>query len=166
MASRAHPHITIPPGAASSSNPSPTASWSAYDFESPSADGPVNIWADNYYPKRSGPNNTLPDNFPRISLHVPSRPPSRAASAYEQETGRISFPEPQLYRSSSQRASARPSPTSVHRPTKSELTISGTLSDRESRPPSRVESVNSSPEVCIDIPLWHQESYESGAACA
>ncbi|KAI0359880.1 hypothetical protein OH77DRAFT_1419213 [Trametes cingulata] len=139
MARRPQPFISIPPGAAPPANPSPSA------HDPPLS--PINLWADRrhnaYTPTSSTSSN------PRISLDVPSRPPSRAASAYESEATRISFPEPQLYRSSSQRSarsSYRPSSSVLalsHRTSRSESLLSpdGLITptqtaNGESRPPS------------------------------
>ncbi|KAI0649128.1 hypothetical protein C8Q79DRAFT_904017 [Trametes meyenii] len=109
MAHRPHPYVTIPHGAAPPANPSPSA------HDPPLS--PINLWADRrhnaYTPPSSG------STQPRISLDVPARPPSRATSAYESETSHISFPEPQLYRSSSQRSSR-----SSHRPSSSVIALS------------------------------------------
>ncbi|KAI0635913.1 hypothetical protein C8Q77DRAFT_1100369 [Trametes polyzona] len=148
MAHRPHPYITIPPGAAPPANPSPSAR------DPPLS--PVNLWADrrHYAHTPSSSNNS----GSRISLDVPARPPSRASSAYETETSRLSFPESQLHRSSSQRSSR-----SSHRPTSSVLGLSHRTSrsesllspdslatptqigDGESRPPS----FESTPETAV-----------------
>ncbi|KAI0661715.1 hypothetical protein C8Q70DRAFT_673507 [Cubamyces menziesii] len=148
MAQRTRPHVTIPLGAAPPTNPSPSA------HDPPLS--PINLWADRrqtaytpatYTPSYT-PSSSTPPN-PRISLDVPARPPSRASSAYESETTRISFPEPQLYRSSSQRSSRssyRPASSIAaltHRTSRSESLLSPEsiitptqLSNGESRPPS------------------------------
>ncbi|KAI8980170.1 hypothetical protein BD414DRAFT_493849 [Trametes punicea] len=142
MAQRHRPHISIPPGAAPPANPSPSA------HDPPLS--PVNLWADRRYPDYTPVSAT--SSAPRISLDVPARAPSRPSSAYESETTRISFPEPQLYRSSSQRSSrsSRSSyrPTSsiagfTHRSSRSDSLLSPDslltatqLASGESRPPS------------------------------
>ncbi|OBZ72615.1 hypothetical protein A0H81_07939 [Grifola frondosa] len=140
---------------------------------------PLNLWADRRHSAYTAP---APDtSYPRISLDVPSRPPSRATSAYEAETSHITFPEPQLqlHRSSSQRSSYRPSSsvTLGHRSTRSDLVLSPstltapTIPTGESRPPS----FESTPELvpkelsdelsnltkgCIDFKLANPESSE------
>lgn len=147
MAPRPHPHVAIPPGAAPPTNPSPTSAWSSYLLQPPPHDPSTSsIYSDSGY---SGYGYTYPSSLsPRISLDAPSRPASRASSYTEQDPDRIRFPEPQLYRSSSQRASLRPVPPIAHRATRSELTVSPTQRS-VSRPPSFVStSSTSSPEVC------------------
>lgn len=119
MAYRQRPHVYIPAGAAPPANPSPAA------HEQPVS--PINLWADRRYPQYSPytPSTSITVNAayhgPRISLDVPGRPPSRASSAYEMDTSRMSFPEPQLYRSSSQRSIHR---FANHRSTRSESVLS------------------------------------------
>ncbi len=153
MAHRSRPHVTIPAGAAPPSNPSP----SAHDQSL----SPINLWADRRNPVYTVHTPSSPSLLssshpgPRISLDVPGRPPSRAASAYEYETSRLSFPEPQLHRSSSQRTPYRSTSTNfTHRTSRSEsvLTPDGLLtptqysiSGESSRPPSFIENT---PEVC------------------
>lgn len=118
MAHRSRPyvHVSIPPGAAPPSNPSPSV------HELPVS--PINLWADRRHPIYTPYPPGTPTSVGttqyggRMSLDVPGRPPSRAASAYEVETTRIAFPEPQLYRSSSQRSTQRPH--AAHRSTRSE----------------------------------------------
>ncbi|KAI1797140.1 hypothetical protein LXA43DRAFT_982888 [Ganoderma leucocontextum] len=138
MAHRPHPYVTIPPGAASAANSSPSVHETALS--------PINLWADrrrSYTPYTPTASSSYPGQ--RISLDVPGRPPSRASSAYEEPT-RISFPEPQLYRSSSQRSTYRSSgPPYTHRSTRSESVLSSdslitptqySVQTGESRPPS------------------------------
>lgn len=141
MARRPHPYITIPPGAAPPSNPSPSAR------DPPLS--PVNLWADrryHAYTPSSASNSTYSTS--RISLDVSTQPTSRPASVYEAETSRLSFPEPQLYRSSSQRSSRssyRPSSSVMgmsHRSTRSDSVLSPEslvtptqMARGESRPP-------------------------------
>lgn len=138
MAYRPHPYVTIPPGATPAANSSPSVHETTLS--------PINLWADrrrSYAPYTPPASSSYPGQ--RISLDVPGRPPSRASSAYEEPT-RITFPEPQLYRSSSQRSIRRFQGSSyIHRGTKSEsiLTPGNLLSPAqysvhsgESRPPS------------------------------
>ncbi|OCH94369.1 hypothetical protein OBBRIDRAFT_141319 [Obba rivulosa] len=143
VARHPRPHVAIPPGAAPPTNPSPSPSLSSL----PPDDDPLNLWTDSgssiYYEPSMSPNH------PRISLDASSRPSSRPASAYENNSpGHLAFPQPQLFRSSSQRGSARPPPSISHRSIKSETTLSpyahGGYSQGESRPPSTFES---SPEL-------------------
>ncbi|KAH9917832.1 CNH domain-containing protein [Fomitopsis serialis] len=145
MARRPHPHVAIPSGAAPPTNPSPSSAWSAYLLPSSSHDPSTSsYYTDSGYGGYSS--SQLSPLAPRISLDAPSRPTSRPSSYVEQDANRIRFPEPQLYRSSSQRASLRPGPPSLaHRATRSELTVSPI--HRSSRPPSFVStSSTSSPE--------------------
>ncbi|EMD33527.1 hypothetical protein CERSUDRAFT_87363 [Gelatoporia subvermispora B] len=143
VARHPRPHVAIPPGAAPPTNPSPSASFSSLTPE----DDPLNLWTGDASSTYYEPSTS--SNQPRISLDAGSRPVSRPASAYEEASpGRLSFPQPHIFRSSSQRASARPSPTVAHRSIKSETTLSpyslGGYSQGESRPPSTFES---SPEL-------------------
>ena len=118
MAHRPCPHVTIPPGAAPPSNPSPSAR------DPPLS--PINLWADRRRSSHTPYTPTASSSYlsQRISLDVPGRPPSRAASAYEGDTSRISIPEPQLFRSSSQRSTYRSNgPAHTHRSTRSESVL-------------------------------------------
>lgn len=146
MASRPHPYVTIPPGAASAVNSSPSVHETALS--------PINLWQDrrrSYIPYTPTASSSYPGQ--RISLDVPGRPPSRASSAYEEPT-RIAFPEPQLYRSSSQRSTYRSNGSAyTHRSTRSESVLSPdslltptqhSVHTGESRPPS----FENTPEVC------------------
>lgn len=155
MAHRPRPHVAIPPGAAPPSNPSPSA------YDQPVS--PINLWSDRRRPVYTPYTATPPasvyatHNNHRISLDVPDRPPSRASSAYEAETTYMPFPEPQLYRSSSQRSTQRPhnvhrstrsdsllSPDSLLTPTPTRFSYSGASSySGDSRPPS----IQDTPEV-------------------
>ena len=151
MARKPHPHVDIPFGAAPPTNPSPTSAWSTYLLHPPSSHDPpaASIYTDSGYSEYSEYGYPQSSSLgPRISLDVPSRPTSRASSYTPQDNDRIRFPEPQLYRSSSQRATLRPGPSVTHRATRSELTVSPTLRSSSSRPPSFVStSSTSSPEV-------------------
>lgn len=148
MARRPHPHVDIPFGAAPPTNPSPTSAWSSYLLHPPSSHDPsaASIYTESGYSEYGYPQSS--PLGPRISLDAPSRPTSRASSYTPQDNDRIRFPEPQLYRSSSQRATLRPGPSVAHRATRSELTVSPILRSGSSRPPSFVStSSTSSPEV-------------------
>ncbi|KAI0078800.1 hypothetical protein K474DRAFT_1706193 [Panus rudis PR-1116 ss-1] len=153
---RRHPHLSIPTGAAPPTNPSPvTDQWNFLVTPPPNND-PLNLWSND--PNNSSfalasPDSAYPlsPSFPEpdLSAASSSRPPSRAASAYESRSNRYSTQEASLHRSSSQRATLRPSPSQRslgHRGTRSEVNIN--VSERSmSRPPSFVESVESSPEL-------------------
>ncbi|KAI0775224.1 hypothetical protein BD413DRAFT_534078 [Trametes elegans] len=151
MAQRIYPHITIPPGAAPPSNPSPSA------HDPPLS--PVNLWADRRHQAHTPTSST--SSNPRISLDVPARPPSRASSAYETETTRMSFPEPSLYRSSSQRSSR-----SSHRPTSSVIALSHRSSRSDSlltpdslaTPPNSQSTVRDLSSELSDLSLDSEES--------
>ncbi len=134
MAYRPHPYVTIPPGAAPAANSSPSVHETAFS--------PINLWADrrrSYTPYTPTASSSYPGQ--RISLDIPSR----ASSAYEEPT-RIAFPEPQLYRSSSQRSTYRSNGSAyTHRSTRSESILSPdslltptqySVHTGESRPPS------------------------------
>ncbi|KAH7884721.1 hypothetical protein F5I97DRAFT_1929559 [Phlebopus sp. FC_14] len=96
---RPHPHVAIPPGARPPVNPSsPSAElYSPYAFElGPPADGLLTTWdtpTARYRPNR---------------LDAPPRSRSRTRSAYEPVPPTIAFPEPEIYRSASQRSSLHP----------------------------------------------------------
>lgn len=156
------PFLTIPPGAAPPSNPSPSA------HDPPLS--PINLWADRRHPIHTPYTPASPYNASsslsanRITLDVPARPASRAASAYEVDSSHMTFPEPQLYRSSSQRSTYRPSSINyAHRSTRSESVLSpdslltptptqySISVSGESRPPS----FENTPEVCISALLSH-----------
>lgn len=141
MPNRPHPHVAIPPGD-SPSDPSSSSSWSSQLYRSPPQDS-RDVWSE-YDSARYSP--AASSSIPHISLEDSSHPSSRAASYYEHDSGHIAFPEPQLYRSVSQRSSLRPSPTGVHRATRSELTVGTLHHTGESRPPSFI-STESSPDL-------------------
>ncbi|CDO75557.1 hypothetical protein BN946_scf184883.g19 [Trametes cinnabarina] len=117
---------------------------------------PVNLWADRR-PFSFTPSSATARSS-RISLDATSQPSSRPSSAYEPEQPRLAFPEPQLYRSSSQRSSRssyRP-PSSIigstHRSSRSDSLLSPDslitptqYANGESRPPS----FESTPETAV-----------------
>lgn len=151
MAPRVHPHITIPPGAAPPSNPSPRPfdDWSV--FVTPPDPDPLNLWNDDhrysaYSPDAAHSHIAFPE--PELS----GRPPSRAASVQEAGSPRYAFPESPSFASPVSRTSTlRPSASSHnlgHRNSKSEGALSPrpSIARGESRPPSYV-STESSPEV-------------------
>ncbi|KAH8099970.1 hypothetical protein BXZ70DRAFT_1024921 [Cristinia sonorae] len=159
-ASRPHPSLAIPPGAAPPSNPSPVAD--GWDFlVTPPERDPLGLWSDHHrqspYTPTAPATSSTPHNldFPIPDLSFSSRPPSRATSAYESGPSHRHYEEPQLHRSTSQRTSVRPSTTARyahHRSTKSEITLTPTLVDpssSSSRPPSYIggSSAESSPEL-------------------
>lgn len=155
MAPRPHPHVAIPLSATPPSDPSPTSAWSSYLLHPPSPHDPsaASSYSDSEYSEYPYPQGS--PLGPRISLDAPSRPTSRA-SFTGQDNDRIRFPEPQFYRSSSQRSALRPSPSVTHRATRSELTFSPTVRPGSSRPPSFVStSSTSSPEVRHMLLLAH-----------
>ncbi|TCD69356.1 hypothetical protein EIP91_007912 [Steccherinum ochraceum] len=153
-ATRPHPNIAIPPGAAPPTNPSPVAD--GWDFlVTPPERDPLGLWSESHRHSSFTPATPLSSSLPHdITFPVPdhsSRPPSRASSAYESAAVHHARQEPSLHRSTSQRASLRPSPTvrsAYHRPTKSEVTLT-TPTSSSSRPPSFIEgsSGESTPEL-------------------
>ncbi|KDQ59244.1 hypothetical protein JAAARDRAFT_192767 [Jaapia argillacea MUCL 33604] len=113
--SRPNPRLNIPPGARPPVSPSPASAWTPYAFE---LAGPSNQNAGpGAYPWIDG-QSPLSPSTPRSKLAPPARPRSRAASAYEPESAQMAFPEPQVYRSTSQRSNA---PPPRHRASKSDL---------------------------------------------
>ncbi|CAL1716353.1 unnamed protein product [Somion occarium] len=158
---RPQPHLSIPPRTRPLSNPSlATDSWNFLVTPPPDRD-PLNLWADD--PQRSSfglasPDSTYPfdPSFPEPDTSLFERPPSRAASAYESSGAYHGYPEPHLYRSTSHRASLRPSISQRslgHRHARSEvqLTSSPSVVRGESRPPSFIGSDESSPESTVAV---------------
>lgn len=146
------PHISIPPGAAPPTNPSPRHAIDDYITITP-ADADSLAFLDR-------PNTNYTPASPKtarshLAFPVPEsyhRTHSRPASVYEAGSPRITFPEPQVVYPSPTRTTLRPSASYQnlgHRSTKSEtLLVTRPSTNRgESRPPSYV-STESSPEVC------------------
>ncbi|KAH7911069.1 hypothetical protein BJ138DRAFT_1113504 [Hygrophoropsis aurantiaca] len=108
---RPHPHLAIPPGARPlpAVDPNPMESYTPYAFE---LNSPAGNLAD--------PWETTPTaNHPSARLGVP-RSRSRTRSAYEAVApATIPFPEPEIYRSSSQRSTLNPQ-LARHRTSKSD----------------------------------------------
>ncbi|KAI0784605.1 hypothetical protein C8Q75DRAFT_779589 [Abortiporus biennis] len=154
MASRPHPHISIPPGATQPIQPSPvTDSWN-FLVTPPETRDPLHLWNDSnrhssFASSSFTSSNVSDPSFPEPELS--SRPSSRASSAFE--SANYAFPEPQIYRSTSQRSLLRPSPSTRsigHRSTRSDLLLSASpqTARGESRPPSFIGSSDeSSPEL-------------------
>lgn len=94
------PHVTIPPGARPPVNPSPAAVYSPYAFEVTPPNHPqsdfINPWDENATPVTARPRD------------LPPRSRTRTASVFESGSGVMAFPEPELYRSSSQRSTLSP----------------------------------------------------------
>ncbi|KAI0694624.1 hypothetical protein BC835DRAFT_1274268 [Cytidiella melzeri] len=142
-----HPHITIPPDAATalSSSPATTGDW---DFRISEPDN-LNDWNGEF-----GNTPLSPDiSRPHSAFQLPSsssRPASRASSVHETGSPRLIFPEPHPFR-----ASLRPSSSTTllgHRSTKSETYIPTARSSPhrgESRPPSFISTESSSPEIAL-----------------
>lgn len=151
---RPHPSVAIPHGAAPPSNPSPVAD--GWDFlVTPPERDPLGLWSDHHRHSYFTPATPLSTSLPHdISFPAPdhsSRPPSRALSAYESVIPQRSHQEPPLHRSTSHKASLRPSSTvryANHRSVQSEYALT-TPTSSSSRPPSFIEgsSGESSPEV-------------------
>jgi hypothetical protein len=106
---RPHPHVNtgpIPLGTRFVVNPSPPDEYPPYAFEvdPPGADL-INHWDDD----TSAPSTAHPSYYGTSdALDIPPRPRSRTRSVFEPPTEYLAFPEPQIYRSSSQRASPTP----------------------------------------------------------
>src|SRR5882762_9291574 len=104
---RPHPYVNtgpIPPDGRPSFSPSPANAYAPYAFELDSPGGyMVNPW-DN---ESIAPNTVHHSYYGNNSgLDIPGRPRSRTQSVFEQPTEYLAFPEPQIYRSSSQRVTA------------------------------------------------------------
>lgn len=152
-ATRPHPNVAIPHRAQPPSTASPVDGWDL--LLTPPERDPLGLWTDSHRRTSFAPASPLSTSLPHdISFPIPDvsvRPPSRASSAYESTPSHRPHQEPQLHRSTSQRASLRPTPTvryANHRNTKSELALPSVPSSG-SRPPSFIEgsSEESSPEV-------------------
>ncbi|KAF9223416.1 hypothetical protein BS17DRAFT_705412 [Gyrodon lividus] len=97
---RPYPHVAIPPGARPLLNPNTSTAevYSPYAFELGSAsDGLLNPWDATPTARR-----------PTSRLDVPPRSRSRTRSALEAVPPTIAFPEPEIYRSASQRSTVHP----------------------------------------------------------
>ena len=155
MSKRPHPHISIPPGAAPSSNTSfvPNDDWNF--LITPADKDTLNVWHDDhrhstFTPLSSGTAKPYPA-YPAPSTSSSSRPPSRASSVHEAGSPRLAFPEPHPFNGPS-RSSLRSSVSHWrlgHRSSKSETHLHPTPSVNrgESRPPSFISTESSSPEV-------------------
>ena len=148
---RPHPYVNtgaIPPGARRPANPSPAEAYAPYAFElSP----PGDTW--DY--EASAPYTARPSYYGNGNgLDIPPRPRSRTRSVFEPPTEYLAFPEPQIYRSSSQRVS----PTShrpIHRSSKSDTgpVDMRDLSVSPTRGASPASSYYPNDDVCICIIL-------------
>ncbi|KIJ62800.1 hypothetical protein HYDPIDRAFT_29949 [Hydnomerulius pinastri MD-312] len=128
---RPHPHVAIPPGARPAVNPSSSSAevYSPYAFELASAsDILLNQW-----------DATPTVRYPTNRLGVPPRSRSRTRSAYEPVPPTIAFPEPEIYRSASQRSTVYPN---YHRSSRSD---SGHPSGHSSGPPEYEVGNNETP---------------------
>lgn len=153
MSPRPHPHISIPPGAAPPSNPSPRHVDAFELLVTPPNADPLNLWSNEHRHSTFSPSSANPGRsyvaFPEPEI---VRPASRASSVHEAGSPRTyGFPEPQLYMSPVRAPSLRPSASHQnlgHRSTKSESILSSrpSINRGESRPPSFI-STESSPEV-------------------
>lgn len=134
------PRIDIPPGAHPPANVSPAApSYAPYDFELNSSNG------NSYYAGYRGYQQSPGTAHPGLTS---GRPIARTISAYEPDSAQFAFPEPDLNRSFSSRSSLRPSFSTRHRNSKSEVSfdrsgsISASASVADFSPQVSVLSVN------------------------
>ncbi|KIM84853.1 hypothetical protein PILCRDRAFT_817654 [Piloderma croceum F 1598] len=110
---RPHPYVytgPISPDERPPFGPSPVHAYTPYAFEVDPSGGyhMANPWDND----TTEPNTAHPSHFSNSSdLDMPARPRSRTRSVFEQPTEYLAFPEPQLYRSSSQRVTS-----TVHHP--------------------------------------------------
>jgi RHO1 GDP-GTP exchange protein 1/2 len=164
---RPHPHVNtgpLPPGARQPVNPSPIEAYAPYAFE---VDPPVGYMANPWDSDDSALNTAHPSHYGNdpshygngVELDLPPRSRSRTRSVFEQPTEYLAFPEPQIYRSSSQRvtpSSQRLSPSPhrpLHRNSKSDVGPSPVeMRDSPLSPPTRGASPASiyypNDEVC------------------
>lgn len=106
------PQSVLPPGAQPPMNPSPSSRYTPWAFEvtpPPYADehfAPLN----NPWPGEESPETLRHRTLSLINLPSEnSRPPSRATGYQQAPSPPIAFPEPQIYRSSSQRVAGHKS---------------------------------------------------------
>jgi hypothetical protein len=126
---RPHPHVytgPISPDGRPPFSPSPVHAYTPYAFEvDPPGGYMANPWDDD-----TEPNTAHPSHFSNGSdLDMPARPRSRTRSVFEPPTEYLAFPEPQIYRSSSQRVTS----TSYHPLHRNSKSDTGPLSPGETR---------------------------------
>ena len=127
---RPHPQVNIPPSARPPVNPPLVEQYAPYTFEVTPAPNPLDDY--NYSASTSHLTPQQNNNMNGFELERPrSRASARTRSVFERPTEYLAFPEPQLYRSSSSRASPSTSPFPVHRNSRSDA--------GPSQPPSRRE---------------------------
>lgn len=135
------PHVSIPAGARPPVNPSPSArtpnsrasQLSAYDFEvTPPSRYPINQfpehlsnpWDNVVYTQMPSPESPTTSRQRAISMiDIAVRPPSRSSTTnLSGAPSTMAFPEPQIFRSASQRSSLYPeSGQTGHRPSRSDV---------------------------------------------
>ena len=128
---RPNPHVytgSISPDGRPPFSPSPVRSaYSPYAFE---VDPPGGYMANPWDNDTTEPNTAHPSHFRNNSdLDMPARPRSRTRSVFEPPTEYLAFPEPQIYRSSSQRVTS----TSYHPLHRNSKSDTGPLSPEETR---------------------------------
>jgi RHO1 GDP-GTP exchange protein 1/2 len=150
---RPHPHVDtgpIAPGTIFHVDPSPTNAYAPYAFE---VDPPAGYMSDPWDDGASAPNTAYASYYGNgDSLDLPPRPRSRTRSVFEPPTEYLAFPEPQIYRSSSQRVSPTPYHP-LHRNSKSD---SGPLAPPELTRSSLTRAASPyypTDEVCVYIIL-------------
>ena len=95
-------------------NPSPIETYTPYAFEVD-----PNGYMENPWDYDSSPATAHPSYYGNgDGLDIPPRPRSRTHSVFEQPTEFVTFPEPQIYRSSSQRVTSHHAP--LHRNSRSD----------------------------------------------
>jgi hypothetical protein len=106
---RPHPHVYTSPMSPDGRPPfsPPVHAHTPYAFE---VDPPGGYLANPWDNDTTEPNTAHPSHFNNNGndLDIPARPRSRTRSVFEQPTEYLAFPEPQLYRSSSQRVTSTP----------------------------------------------------------
>ncbi|TFK40376.1 hypothetical protein BDQ12DRAFT_680852 [Crucibulum laeve] len=126
---RPHPLVSIPPGAQQPINPSPSARTfpdHSYTFEvtPPAYNDVSNPWEEPHTPQQEQPptRTRIQSMYSSYSSNnsSSSRPPSRSTSASVTRPS-ITFPEPQIYRSSSARPTISPQTPLGHRPSRSDV---------------------------------------------
>lgn len=152
---RPHPHINIPPGARPPVNPSVEA-YTPYAFEDLPPGFIPNPWDMNtpssssaYSPRY----NPYTDSF-----DSPSRPHSRTRSAFEPPSEYLAFPEPSIYRTSSQRVIPSSPYHPLHRNSKSDAHISSPIGPSDYSPPTPVRGGSPASSYQSPEEVWWSSS--------
>lgn len=163
MYERSRPRVSIPPGALPPTNPSPSAR-SPYAFELTAPYGTDDAYLANPWDGINLPDPYLaPGERPRTQSMLNLRPrspsPSRASTADSRYTHALAFPEPQIYRSASQRTTPNPGRLPLaHRYSRSEVVSPPPHSLSLQREPSNLSLASSY------YPEDYSDQYADGSA--